>query len=48
MLEVRTYRAGSKYNLNLVEVQEIRWDGAGTEAAGEYTFFYRKGNVNHD
>jgi hypothetical protein len=43
------YRAGSlravaeeisKYNLHLVGVQEVRWDGGGTEPAGEYTFFY--------
>jgi hypothetical protein len=47
------YRAGSlraiaeeysKYNLDLVGVQEVRWDGGGTEPAGEYTFFYGKGN----
>jgi hypothetical protein len=43
------YRAGSlravgeeisKYKLDLVEVQEVRWDGGRTERAGEYTFFY--------
>jgi hypothetical protein len=41
------YRAGSlravsekisKYKLDLVGVQEVRWDGGGTEPAGEYTF----------
>jgi hypothetical protein len=51
------YRAGSprtvakelsKYKLVLVGVQEVRWDGGGTEPAGEYTFFYRKGNENHE
>jgi hypothetical protein len=40
------YRAGSlraavaeisKYKLDLVGVKEIRWDGGGTEPAGEYT-----------
>jgi hypothetical protein len=30
-----------------VGVQEFRWDGGGTEPAGEYTFFYGKGNENH-
>jgi hypothetical protein len=30
----------SKYKLDLVGVQEVRWDGGGTERAGEYTFFY--------
>jgi hypothetical protein len=42
------YRAGSlvtvtkellKYRLNLVGVQEVRWEGGGTKRAGEYTFF---------
>jgi hypothetical protein len=31
-----------------VEVQEIIWDGGGTRQAGEYTFFYGKGNENHE
>jgi hypothetical protein len=30
----------SKYKLDLVGVQEVRWGGGGTETAGEYTFFY--------
>jgi hypothetical protein len=34
----------SKYELDLVGVQEGR---DGTESAGEYTFFYGKGNENH-
>jgi hypothetical protein len=38
----------SKYNLDLVGVQEVRWEGGGTEPAGEYTFFYGKGNENHE
>jgi hypothetical protein len=29
-------------------VQEVRWEGGGTEAAGEYTFFYGEGNENHE
>jgi hypothetical protein len=46
------YRAGSpvtvskelsKYKLDLVGVQEVRWEVNGTEPAGEYTFFYGKG-----
>jgi hypothetical protein len=49
------YRAGSlravaeeisKYTL--VRLQEVRWDGGGTERAGEYTFFYGKGNENYE
>jgi hypothetical protein len=31
-----------------VGVQEVRWGGGGTETAGEYTFFYGKGNKNHE
>jgi hypothetical protein len=31
-----------------VGVQEVRWEGGGTECAGEYTFFYGKGNENHE
>jgi hypothetical protein len=34
----------SKYKLDLVGAQEIRWEGGGTELAGEYTFFYGNGN----
>jgi hypothetical protein len=34
----------SKYKLDLVGVQEVRWDGGGTERAGEYTVLYGKGN----
>jgi hypothetical protein len=36
-----------KYKLDLVEVQEVRWEGRGTEPAGECTFLYGKGNENH-
>jgi hypothetical protein len=35
------------YQQSLVGVQEVRWDRGGTEPAGEYTFFYGKGNENH-
>jgi hypothetical protein len=38
----------SKYKLDLVRVQEVRWDTGGTEPEGEYTFFYGKGNENHE
>jgi exonuclease III len=31
-----------------VGVQEVRWEGGGTELAREYTFFYGKGNENHE
>jgi hypothetical protein len=43
------YRAGSlravgeeilKYMLDLVGVQEVRWDGGGTERAGAYIYIF--------
>jgi exonuclease III len=51
------YRAGSlktvarelgKYKLDLVGVQEVRWEKEGTERAEYYTFFYGKGNEDRD
>jgi exonuclease III len=50
------YRAGSlkaaarelaRYKLDLVGVQEVRWDKGGTVRAEDYNFFYGKGNENH-
>jgi hypothetical protein len=39
----------SKYKLDLVGVQEVRWDRGGTKPAGEScTFFYGQGNENHE
>jgi hypothetical protein len=38
----------SKYKLDLAGVQAVRWDGGCTEPAGEYTFFYGKGNEIHE
>ena len=56
-LNVRSlYRAGSlkaaarelvRYKLDVVGVQEVRWDKGGTVRAGDYDFFYGKGNENH-
>jgi exonuclease III len=37
----------ARYKLDLVGVQEVRWEGSGTQPAGEYTFFYGKENKNH-
>jgi hypothetical protein len=37
-----------KYKLDVVGVQNVRWDTGGTEPAGEYTFFYGKANQNHE
>jgi exonuclease III len=50
------YRSGSlmtvarelaMYRLDLVGVQEFRWDKGGTVRAGDYTFFYGKENKSH-
>jgi exonuclease III len=50
------YRAGSptaaarelaRYKLDLVGVQEVRWDKEGTVSAEDNNFFYEKGNKNH-
>ena len=50
------YRAGSlkaaarelaRYKLDVVGVQEVSWDKEGTVRAGDYYFFYGKGNENH-
>jgi exonuclease III len=50
------YRAGSlktvarelgKYKLDLVSVQEVRWEKEGTKRAEDYTFFCGKGNEDH-
>jgi hypothetical protein len=47
------YRSGSlktvsedlaKYKLDLVGIQEIRWDKGGTVSADDYTFFCGNGN----
>jgi exonuclease III len=38
----------ARYKLDLVELQEVRSEGSGTEHAEEYIFFYGKGNENHE
>jgi exonuclease III len=50
------YRAGlvkmlarelEKYKLDLVGVQEVRWEKGGTERTEDYTFFYGEGNEGY-
>jgi hypothetical protein len=36
-----------KYKLDLVGVQEVRWEKGGTERAENYTFFFGQGNGDH-
>jgi hypothetical protein len=36
-----------KYKLDLVEVQQVRWEGEGYQTVDNYTFFYGKGSVNY-
>jgi exonuclease III len=36
-----------KYKLDLVGVQEVRWEGEGYQRADTYAFFYGKGNFIH-
>jgi exonuclease III len=36
-----------KYKIDLVGLQEVRWDKGGTEWAEDYTFFYGAGNEDH-
>jgi exonuclease III len=51
------YRAGSlmtlsrelyRYRLDLLGVQEVRWEGSGTVPAGEQPLFYEKEKENHE
>jgi hypothetical protein len=37
----------AKYNLDLITVQEVRWDEDGSQPTDDYTFFYGSGNANY-
>ena len=37
----------ARYKLDVVGVQEVRWDKRGTVRSGDYNFFYGKGNKIH-
>jgi exonuclease III len=43
----RVARELGKRRLDLVGVQEVRWEKGGTERAEDCTFFYGQGNGNH-
>jgi Endonuclease/Exonuclease/phosphatase family. len=36
-----------KCRMDLVGIQEVRWDGSGTLESGNCTLFYEEGNANH-
>jgi hypothetical protein len=38
----------SKYKLDLMVVQEVRWDRGGTKPSGKYTFSYGRGNEKNE
>jgi hypothetical protein len=46
-LLITVVRELSKYQLDLVGVQEVSWDKGGTVRAGDYIFFYGKENESH-
>ena len=37
----------ARYKLDLLCVQEVSWGKGGTVRAGDYIFFYGRGNDNH-
>jgi hypothetical protein len=37
----------ARYKLDLVGVKKVRWDKEGTVKVKDYSFFYGKGNENH-
>jgi hypothetical protein len=41
------HRELATYKLDVVGVQEVRWDKDGTVKAGDYSFFYGNRNENH-
>jgi hypothetical protein len=48
VLVITVSRVILKCKLDLMGVQKVRWDRHETQPAGECTFFYGKGNENHD
>jgi hypothetical protein len=38
----------SKYNIDLVGVQEVKWEGDSTKPAEECIFLHGKGSKNHE
>jgi hypothetical protein len=41
-------RETEKYELDLVSIKDVRWDGGGSEPAGDSTFLYGNWNENHE
>jgi hypothetical protein len=47
-LQVTVSKELLKQTLHLVGMQDVGWEGGGTEPAREYQFFCGKRNKNHD
>jgi len=46
-LKKQVARKLQKYNLDLVAVQEVRWNNGGSQPADDYALFYGNENANH-
>ena len=47
LLREAAARELGRYKLDVVGVQEVRWDKEGSVTTGDYDFFYGKGKENH-
>ena len=47
LLKISAARELARYKLDVVGVQEVRWEKEGTVRAVDYNFFYGKGSENH-
>jgi len=51
LYRARSFKAAvrelARYKLDVVGVQEVKWDKGGTVRERDYDFFYGKGNENH-
>jgi hypothetical protein len=45
---MKVSRTLARCKLDVVGMQEVRWECGSTKPAKKYTFFYGKGNENHE